>query len=411
MLPIYQRGILYGDASIREVSAAGLGELMTITSTKYLAGPFIIKVTGPLLRIVGDRNPSAVKIAIIKTLGLILSKGGPALRAFVPQFQTTFLKALSDPARQVRVEAIKALSLLMPLSTRVDPLIKELVSTSLGNGSVSSLESTTGLVAIQTATLEALAIVVKFGGKKAKLPTSIPSALDAGKEMLFHEDDGIRTGASKVIGAACALLDASTAEDVANDMLSSDESCSAEEKHGKASLCLSLMASPASKFLSPQQTDTMAKLIKSLMTEEPAQVREAACTAAGAMLGAVNQDDLEKYLALLQPKILKCMDPKDNMEVLKSMAKGLSVGCQLKSDLFANKLMLSILDGALKCAMSSPGRVQTSFNDFLWLALNVKDGEEGLNHYCGLAMFENTKKMKSLYSKVLVRIKSVDLQF
>ena len=105
------------------------------------------------------------------------------------------------------------------------------------------------------------------------------------------------------------------------------------------------------------------------------------------------------------------MDPKDNMEVLKSMAKGLSVGCQLNSDLFANKLMLSILDGALKCAMSSPGRVQTSFNDFLWLALNVKDGEEGLNHYCGLAMFENTKKMKSLYSKVLVRIKSVDLQF
>ena len=129
------------------MAAAGLGELINITATKFLAGPFIIKVTGPLLRIVGDRNPSAVKIAIIKTLGLILSKGGPALRAFVPQFQTTFLKALSDPSRQVRIEAIKAFALLMPLSTRLDPLIKELVSTSLGNGAASSLDSTAGVVA------------------------------------------------------------------------------------------------------------------------------------------------------------------------------------------------------------------------------------------------------------------------
>ena len=117
---------------MRETAAAGLGELIAITANKYLTGPFLIKLTGPLLRIVGDRNPSAVKIAIVQTLGLILTKGGPALRAFMPQFQTTFVKALSDPSRQVRIEAIKALALLMPLSTRVDPLIKELVSTSLG---------------------------------------------------------------------------------------------------------------------------------------------------------------------------------------------------------------------------------------------------------------------------------------
>lgn len=145
---------------MRETAAAGLGELIKITSNKFLAGPFLIKLTGPLLRIVGDRNPSAVKIAIVQTLGLILTKGGPALRAFVPQFQTTFVKALSDPSRQVRIEAIKALALLMPLSTRVDPLIKELVTSSLGKGSNVTVE-TAGLVAIQTATLEALAVVLR----------------------------------------------------------------------------------------------------------------------------------------------------------------------------------------------------------------------------------------------------------
>jgi hypothetical protein len=407
MLPIYQRGILYGDASIREVSAAGLGELMVITSNKFLAGPFIIKVTGPLLRIVGDRNPSAVKIAIIKTLGLILSKGGPALRAFVPQFQTTFFKALSDPARQVRVEAIKALALLMPLSTRVDPLIKELVSTSLGNGTASSLDSAAGLVAVQTATLEALAIVIKYGGKKAKLPASIPSALEAGKEMLLHEDDGIRTGASKVIGVACALLNPSTADDVATELLTGGNS-SSEEKHGKACLCLYLLSS-SGKFLSSETVESMAKLIKALMMDENTQVREAACVAVGAVLGAVDENDTEKYVSMLQSTILKCMDPKESMEVLKSIAKGLSVGVTLSSTLFSSKVTFPIVEGALKCAMSCPGRVQLAFNDFLWLALNVKDGEEGLTRYCGEAMFENSKKMKSLHSKVLVRIKSVDI--
>ena len=390
------------------MAAAGLGELMNITSNKFLAGPFIIKVTGPLLRIVGDRNPSAVKIAIIKTLGLILLKGGPALRAFVPQFQTTFLKALSDPSRQVRVEAIKSLALLMPLSTRLDPLIKELVSTSLGNGAVSSFDSAAGLVAVQTATLEALAIVIKYGGKKAKLPTSIPSALDAGKEMLFHEDDGIRAGAAKVIGATCELLDASVTNEVASELLASGSS-SVEDKHGKACLCHYLLASSAGKALSSNMISDMTMMIKNYMTDETSQVQEAACVAAGVILGAVDEDSTDKFVSLLQPSILKCMDPKGTMEVLKSMAKGLSVGVQLEPDLFGRKSTLIILDAALRCSMTGQQRVQLAFNDFLWLALKVKDGDHGLNQYCDMAMFENSRKMKSLFEKVLVRIKAVDV--
>jgi hypothetical protein len=60
---------LYGTPSIREASAAGLGEVISLTATKFLAGALIIKMTGPLLRIVGDRNPSNVKIPNIITAG------------------------------------------------------------------------------------------------------------------------------------------------------------------------------------------------------------------------------------------------------------------------------------------------------------------------------------------------------
>ena len=48
------------------------------------------------------------------------------LKPFLPQLQTTFIKALNDPNREVRMCAAKALQKLIKLHTRVDPLFTEL---------------------------------------------------------------------------------------------------------------------------------------------------------------------------------------------------------------------------------------------------------------------------------------------
>ena len=422
-LPIFQRGILYGDSNIREASAAGLGELITLTAKKYLAGPSTIKMTGPLLRIVGDRNPAAVKVAIINTLGLILTKGGPALRAFVPQFQTTFVKALSDPYRQVRLRAISALGLLMPLSTRLDPLIKELVSSSLGKGTISSVDESAGKVAIQTATLEALAVVLKEGGKKAKLPDSIPSALEAGKELLTHEDEGVREGAAKVLGATCGLVDPSNILDIIENIIVRNKTMdlddydddSAEFRHGQSICCFHLFYSISINNKSitvPQDLfEQTVDIILERMVDEKTFVREAACQAVGALLGSAS--DVSSCLQQVETTVLKIMIPKENTEVLKSLARGLCVAVRLNpAELLIHEgdaLLLKILDGALTCSMQCTQRVQLAFHNFLWLALDVENGETGLNRYADMAMFESVKSMKSIYSKILVRIKSVEL--
>ena len=407
---MYQRGILYGDANIREVSAAGLGELIKITSSKYLAGAFIIKLTGPLLRVVGDRNPSAVKIAIVQTLGLILTKGGVSLRAFVPQFQTTFVKALSDPSRQVRIEAIKALALLMPLSTRLDPLIKELVSGSLGGGTSASFDSG-GAVAIQTATLDALASVLKNGGKKAKLPESIPSALNAGKELLSHEDEGVREGATKVIGAACGLLGVETSRDIVNELIiDRSDNQSNEIKHSKACLCRYVFANSCSSEIDAEIFAKVAKIIVNLMDDHHDRVKEAASVAVGAILGSAGEsfNCFEK----VKPSILKNMKSNEDIEVHKSMAKGLCIAVSKNVDIFNGEKGLSVINGALKLAMSGTQKVQYAFNEFLWLVMqfNEDEGIHRLNEYSNIASFENVKTMKTLCSKVLTRIKSVDIE-
>ena len=60
--------------------------------------PFRLPLS-PLIRIVGDRFTWQVKAAILSTLSVVLTKGGIALKPFLPQLQTTFIRCLQDTNR------------------------------------------------------------------------------------------------------------------------------------------------------------------------------------------------------------------------------------------------------------------------------------------------------------------------
>lgn len=51
------------------------------------------------------------------------------LKQFLPQLQTTFVKALNDPNRTVRLKSATALSYLILIHQRADPLFTELHNT------------------------------------------------------------------------------------------------------------------------------------------------------------------------------------------------------------------------------------------------------------------------------------------
>ena len=364
-------------------------------------------MTGPLLRVVGDRNPSNVKIAILRTLGLILVKGGPALRAFVPQFQTTFVKALSDPSRQVRVEAIQALTLLMPLSTRVDPLIKELVGGSLGKNAAVG-ESGGTIAAVQTATLEALAAVLKEGGKKAKLPDSIRSAFDAAKDLLENEDESVREGAAKVLGATVELMDPSVAEEVLqSDILVVGGDDSGTIKHGKACAIRQIFVSSVGEKLDASLKEKAVQSVLVYMNDDKGAVKEAGCVAFGAVVGRSNKPSSD--LAKLESVLLEIMgNSRAPMEIHRGVAAGFCILLDLVDAGDQDNVHFlgkTLVDACLQLAMSGSQRVQYAYNDVLWLTLDVANGQAGLDVYAGLGDFENVKAMKSLHAKVLTRIK------
>ncbi|GAB4855804.1 eIF-2-alpha kinase activator GCN1 [Ancistrocladus abbreviatus] len=185
LLPIFLQGLMSGSADLREQAALGLGELIEVTSEQTLKD-FVIPITGPLIRIVGDRFPWQVKSSILSTLTIIIKKGGIALKPFLPQLQTTFIKCLQDGLSvQVLPWHLENLVHLVP---RVDPLVGDLLS---------GLQASEG--GVREAILTALRGVVKHAGKS--LNATVRSRVyDLLKDLIDNDDDQVRISAASILG-------------------------------------------------------------------------------------------------------------------------------------------------------------------------------------------------------------------
>ncbi|KAM3294426.1 hypothetical protein ACQJBY_037360 [Aegilops geniculata] len=201
------QGLISGSAETKEQAAEGLGELIDVTSEKTLR-EVVVPITGPLIRILGDRFPWQVKSAILSTLTIIIAKGGLALKPFLPQLQTTFVKCLQDSNRSVRTRAASALGKLSALSTRIDPLVSDLLS---------MLQS--GDDAVKESVLSALKGVVRHAGK------SVSSAIRSRgctllKDLLQADADDVRSSAAKAIGTLSQYMDETETTDLVQTLLS-----------------------------------------------------------------------------------------------------------------------------------------------------------------------------------------------
>lgn len=73
ILPVLREGVLTGSPEQKEESARALGAVIKLTSAEALR-PSVVHITGPLIRILGDRFFWTVKTALLETLTLLLRK-------------------------------------------------------------------------------------------------------------------------------------------------------------------------------------------------------------------------------------------------------------------------------------------------------------------------------------------------
>lgn len=73
ILAVLREGVLTGSPEQKEEAAKALGGVIKLTSPEALR-PSVINITGPLIRILGDRFAWTVKTALLETLTLLLAK-------------------------------------------------------------------------------------------------------------------------------------------------------------------------------------------------------------------------------------------------------------------------------------------------------------------------------------------------
>ncbi|KAJ2390456.1 translational activator of GCN4 [Coemansia sp. RSA 2603] len=222
LLPIYAQGLLAGSPDTKERAVRGMARLVRYTSAAALR-PFATSITGPLIRIVGDRNAPNVKAAILATLGLLLTHIPQLMRPFLPQLQRTFVRGLSEPDDSVRQRAASALAALIPLQPRLDPLVAELTA------ALRAAEE----VGMKLAMLRALRAVARAPTASSLSSASLQALEDAvvsRADPAATSDSRWRALAAQTFGALCAVLP----KDAASQLVMQHALVSAESAESQA---------------------------------------------------------------------------------------------------------------------------------------------------------------------------------
>jgi hypothetical protein len=208
LMPLFIHALMNGNTAQREAAANAIGEFASFSEPSVLK-PHLIKTTGPLIRVAGDRFPSSVKFAILRALCILLRKGGAMLKAFVPQLQTTFVKSFSDPSRQVRSQGAAALGLLMDLNPKPDVVLTEL----------SAICVNVEAAPLRTSALEAISTVLdKPAGAKSSARALAEVALVIAVGMA-DPDESVRGAAVAVCAAFGRVAPAELVAGLGRDIL------------------------------------------------------------------------------------------------------------------------------------------------------------------------------------------------
>ncbi|GFU29456.1 eIF-2-alpha kinase activator GCN1 [Nephila pilipes] len=257
ILPIFREAILNGVAEDKEQAAQGLGEIIKLTSADALKSS-VVGITGPLIRILGDRYNWPIKVALLETLALLLAKVGMMLKPFLPQLQTTFLRSLSDGHRAVRLRSAGALSYLILVHNRPDTLYNELHN-AVKNAEDNSLKETM---------LHALRCLIKASGEKMseQVRSSITSTMT---NMLSYPDDSCRVVAAACLGTLCAFIPDREFEEIAREnLLDDDLSLDWTLRHGRSvALMVGLKEAP-SRFLNTEWAERIIKVLLVYLTAD-----------------------------------------------------------------------------------------------------------------------------------------------
>eukprot|EP01083_Nonionella_stella_P091569 256072_1 len=199
VMRMFDYGIRNGSFEERASAAKLMMDLIRLSNLDSVK-PFLNKIAGALIRICADRFPSNVKCAILQTLSLLIRNYGKLMRGFYTPLQTTFVKVIHDPSRDVRCDASTAICELMAFSPKFDNLLRDLNNLLKKNDSVDG--------AITKSVLSTMSHVLSKVGPKVKpaILADIDGTFNSTDVFRSERDDSLRFAASKCIASMVHCL-------------------------------------------------------------------------------------------------------------------------------------------------------------------------------------------------------------
>jgi hypothetical protein len=156
-------------------------------------------ITGPLIRVLGERYSWNVKSAILDAIYFLLLKVDITLKPFLPQLQPTFLKNLNDSSRVVRLKSGYGLAKLLSMNPRLDQVMVELMNY-IKNSTDEQIKETL----VNTVRL----CLNNIGGKLQDDTKAQLFALLKQEAAIYSREYGIRSVSAGALGSlACHLSD------------------------------------------------------------------------------------------------------------------------------------------------------------------------------------------------------------
>ena len=163
--------------------------------------------------------------------------------------------------------------------------------------------------------LDALASVLKHGGKKARMPDTLSSALMTSRDLILHEDGGVRECAAKVLGAACKVMGVEKSLSVIADVIAVRSLGSEEAKHGGACAIFRICESVGC-LLGDVETSTISSSLKILIKDDDEKIKTEAATATWCFIACT-----PSHLKTFEAPLLRLMDTKESHDVHRGIAQ------------------------------------------------------------------------------------------
>jgi HEAT repeat protein len=191
LLPIFKEGLLNGAPDIKEQSASTLCECIKLSDGDSLKS-CVMAITGPLIRVLGERYSWMVKSVVLDAIYFLQLKVDITLRPFLPQLQPTFLKNLNDVNRIVRLKSGCALARLLFMNPKLDQVVLEI------NNYIKNSEE----LEVKETQLNTIRLCLNNVGAKLQEETKsqILNTLYT-EAYVYHQENAIRSVSCGVIGS------------------------------------------------------------------------------------------------------------------------------------------------------------------------------------------------------------------